>query len=589
MKRKKYKEVLNIINKSSNSCFTALFLLLAFYFFHPIPLQGPNVDLGHHLLLGEIIVSEKVVPDTNLFAYTAQNFHYINTSWLSEVIFYKWHSMFGFNGLIFLSVFLITMTYLLLVSNTEVKKKLFSISIVSLLYFQILIDRTEVKPELFSLLFLSSFLFILYKYRKVFTKWIFILPFLELFWVNMHIYFVVGEFVVLLFLLDAVLVKKEKVLSKKVLILAGVTVATLSVTLINPHYFDGAVYPFTVFNNYGYKVIENFNFFAAYPAYHDLTFLYFIFAVLVLCVSVLLSIKKIKIIDILLICFFTFLAFYAVRNFPLFVIGTFVPAVTGLNYIFALLAKSYRPQTIHIIKVGLTIVVCLAILPGVVWTTSIHSFGPGVIDDADGAVKFLTKNNLRGPIYNNYNIGNYLEYRLYPEEKVFVNGSPEAYPKEFFENVYYPIEASYENFIKESNRYKFNVVFYDHVNQATNRNPLLSNLIKSNDWKLVYLNNRIVLFVKNIPENQKFISSHVLNEKNIQLREQDIDTKEKLQTLSNLFRVLEWYEKMYEMDLEYLSYDPNNCIALRHVSVYMSKTNHPLMNLYLDKFQQACN
>ncbi|GAG27787.1 unnamed protein product, partial [marine sediment metagenome] len=38
------------------------------------------------------------------------------------------------------------------------------------------------------------------------------------------------------------------------------------------------------------------------------------------------------------------------------------------------------------------------------------------------AVDYLLKNNLPGEIFNSYDHGSYLIYRLYPERKVYIDG-----------------------------------------------------------------------------------------------------------------------------------------------------------------------
>src|SRR5205085_4230883 len=63
-----------------------------------------------------------------------------------------------------------------------------------------------------------------------------------------------------------------------------------------------------------------------------------------------------------------------------------------------------------------------------------QKFGLSFDPPPDRAVDFLLKNNLHGPIFNNLTLGNYLIYRLYPRQKVFVDGRPEAYPASFLQN-----------------------------------------------------------------------------------------------------------------------------------------------------------
>ncbi len=249
---------------SSSKIFYAIstgivFLLLSIYFFHPVTnLVG---DLGYYLKIGEIIFQTKTVPSTNLFSYTYPNYPFINPNWLSEVIFYICFGAFGFNGLIILSVLLIVGAFFLIFITAARKFDVLTTIIIALIYIHVLYERTEIKPELFSFLFLSIFITILYRYKERYTKWIFALTPLELLWVNFHIYFFVGIVVLLLFLIDALISKKDTFNSKRIFTLSAVTLASGLVTLFNPNILKGAAYPFFVLNNYAFPVEENANFF----------------------------------------------------------------------------------------------------------------------------------------------------------------------------------------------------------------------------------------------------------------------------------------------------------------------------------------
>ena len=310
-----------------------VFLVLFISFFYPIPLDILNSDIGRHLLLGKIIVSTGNVPTVNLLSYTYPDYPFINTHWFSQVIFYVWHSTFGFDGLIFLSVLLATATLSLVFIYSSRKFDIFTAILIALIYLQVISGRTQVRPELFSFLFLAIFIVILYKYREKYTKWIFALIPLSLLWVNTHIYFFNGIVVLALFLIDALISKRGKYNSKSFLTLFSVTIASGLVILWNPHFIKGALYPLFVLNEYAVPVRENISFFSALNSYNKPSTIFFQIAVGILWISLLISKKRMTPIDFLLSAFFTFMGFFAIRNFPLFVFGTFIPAVKAGSYI----------------------------------------------------------------------------------------------------------------------------------------------------------------------------------------------------------------------------------------------------------------
>lgn len=179
--------------------FTNLFVLFA----HPI--IAITQDLGRHLLLGKIIVETYSIPKTNLFSYTYPHFPFINTHWLSEVMYYLFFQLFGYTSVLLLTISCMLLAFGIIFFYALRKSSMTVVAIISFFALGILAERTDVRPEVFSFLFLSLFVTILYRAKEKKTKLIFLLPFLQFLWVNMHIYFILGILVVCLFGVDAII------------------------------------------------------------------------------------------------------------------------------------------------------------------------------------------------------------------------------------------------------------------------------------------------------------------------------------------------------------------------------------------------
>jgi hypothetical protein len=565
-----------------------VFFILCLYFFHPIRIDIINSDLGRHLLLGQIIFNSGHVPLTNLLSYTNTNFPFINTHWLSEVIFYLWYTAFGFNGLQILSIVLIVSALSLLFFYTCKRFNILSGLLVALIYLQVLSERTEIRPELFSFLFLSIFLFILYHYREKYTRWIYLLIPIEFLWVNLHIYFAIGIVVLFIFLFEVLIKDRHSIKSKKNMTLLGVTLGAGLVTFINPNFINGAFYPLFVFNNYGLTVQENITFFAAVGLYKDPTFLYFEIANVLLWATILASAKKIQMIDVLLSICFTILGFMAIRNFPLFVFGTFIPAVTATSYVWKYISKKYIKTNVMIYESVLFIVIVLLLIPVMQANIDIHGVGFGVSDKSKDAISFITKNNLTGTIYNNFDIGNYLEYQLYPKQKVFVDNRPEAYPTEFFQDIYAPMQVNENLFNQQSNKYHFNILFIDHTDLSDNIEKQLYGLVRNKDWKLVFLNSTIAIFIKNTPQNHSFIQSHEITQNTPINNSKSMQNKTEVRQLSNFYRSVNWPKQQLALYIRYLDFDPTNCVVIRNIAYMLQQQNDPATSFYVSKFQTSC-
>lgn len=579
---------MRLVKIFSISSVSVLFILLGLYYLHPITnLVG---DLGYYLKMGEIIVTTHTVPSTNLLSYTNPNFPFINANWLSEVFFYSIYKLFGGNGLIILAIVLALLSFGLLVKNVFGKYKLLAFTIVSLLYIQIVYERTEVKPELFSYLLLALFIFILYKFRKVKTNLIYLLIPLQLLWTNLHIFFFLGYATITLFLLDELIRNKFKFEKSKTLLI--ILSSSIVSTLINPNFIRGAFYPLFVMQNYGFKVEENSGFLTAINSYTDTTFLFFEIAIALLWVGILFTWNKLKPIDILLSIFFTFLGLFAVRMFPLFAIGTFIPLLIVVNEIINFLEKKQKKfgqKMIRKIEIVAIIIFFLLLIPSIKQNIDIHGFGFGTIDNAKESIEFVKKNNIRGPIFNNYDIGNYLDFSLYPKEKVFVDGRPEAYPKSFFDNIYFPMQNSQRTFDLIDKNYGFNAIILAHTDTSPSGETFLNIIIRHPNWKMVYLNNTVAIFLKQNAQNQKLIDRYFIVQNNIKLSPNDLNSKNNVRQLVNFFRNVGWENQWLAMNLRYLQFEPNNCAALQNISFIYQKQNDQKAPIYTSKFIEHCN
>ena len=83
-------------------------------------------------------------------------------------------------------------------------------------------------------------------------RWLYFLPLIMMLWVNMHIFFGIGLFMIGTLLLEDYL--KNKKLDKKLFVICVISGLA---TLVNPSGIHGALLPFTIFQNYNFVVEEN--------------------------------------------------------------------------------------------------------------------------------------------------------------------------------------------------------------------------------------------------------------------------------------------------------------------------------------------
>jgi len=122
------------------------------------------------------------------------------------------------------------------------------------------------------------------------------------------------------------------------------------------------------------------------------------------------------------------------------------------------------------------------------------SFGFGFELVDKKVITYLQKNPQKGNIFNNFDIGSYLSFGLYPKNKVFVDGRPEAYPASFFKNIYIPIEEDQSQQEKYFTRYNIHTIVVSHTDQTPWGQIFLARITHDNKWKLVYLDSVCAVF-----------------------------------------------------------------------------------------------
>lgn len=444
-------------------------------------------DLGRHIKVGEIIWQTHTVPNVNLFSYTQPGQPFINHHWLSEVVFYLSYTFLGVNSLIFLKIILVLSSFGLVYFIAFKKAQVFAFC-ASFFYIYIFSYRFDVRPELFSFLFISLFVFLIVKYQENKNlKYLLFLPLIELVWVNMHIYFILGIILYSCFLLGEFL--KSKAIEPKLL---GVFAALLASALINPLGIVGALEPLRILQNYGYSIVENQSVFFLNQFYFNPYIAMFEIAAFLLFIVSIISIRRLNSFLLIGSAAATFLSFKMVRNFPIFVLVSF-PLFVQATALFVEKIKDKQYRTFLLASIFL-IAVLFAVVTSVGQVAS-PVFGLGYIKGAERGVDYFKEKNLQGPIFNNFDIGSYLIFRLYPEEKVFVDGRPEAYSVKFFDD-YKKMQTDPKFFDVQVRRYGIMTIFFAHTDITPWAQEFLQNISKDKKWKRVYLDDTIVIFTR---------------------------------------------------------------------------------------------
>jgi len=491
---------------------------------HPIDLTGG--DLGRYLKNGEIFFHSGSIPSTNLFAYTTPDHPFVNHSWGCGVIYYLVQRAVDFSGL---SLFFIavSVTTLGLFMHLAARYGGFAWTVLlTLVVMPILITRYEIRPEMFSYLLSGCFLHLLWDFREGRSArgWLYFLPFLQLLWVNLHIYFFIGVLMVGAFLLDALIdlartsSPEKHRFQTQWKVLTAVLLATLAASCVNPAGVRGALYPLFIFQGYEFPVIENFSVPGILNGgFQFLPLTYFLIILGLLALSWLYIFVKDKsqfsVSRFLLALFFSALAWWTIRNMALF-------AFMALPLTAANLASAARGRSRSIrwfdsspgIAVAAATVGLLLVLinPLYFFGGGRGAFGIGLKEGNLRPLEFMQKQPLRGPIFNNFDVGGYLIYALYPRERVYVDNRPEAYPAAFFAEDYISLLENDENWRGVMVDRRFNAIVINTRDRSAAAEQFVIRRVLDAEWAPVFFESNILILARRFGANQPVVAKHEL-------------------------------------------------------------------------------
>jgi tetratricopeptide (TPR) repeat protein len=229
-------------------------------------------------------------------------------------------------------------------------------------------------------------------------------------------------------------------------------------------------------------------------------------------VAALWRIRRPRPFDLGLVIVFSILAGLAVRSISLFVVATLpVTLESGQLLLNRLRGRSLLSARGEILvrrgATAATFLLALVLLTRAVTgahylsdrrpTTFGRGLSPAVYPLA--TVDYLVDRRIGGPIYNHLNFGGYLIGRLWPDERVFIDGRLEVMGEEFYEE-YLNINAG-PGWPAMMERYEPRVALVPHTFLK-----LVTRLDRDSRWALVKLDGVGALFLRVSTENGPFLA-----------------------------------------------------------------------------------
>jgi hypothetical protein len=416
-----------------------LVTLLAFLGIFAIALRTPaDTDMYWHLATGQYIAETHTIPMSDPFSWTMHGMPWVDVHWLSQVIMYVVYWLSGFAGLA------LGVALLAVVAFAFVWKQMSGGVFIRAAI--ILLAATAASPNLtprsqmatFVLVAALGYLLFLYKWRQVDRLWV--VPLIFVLWVNMHGGYIAGFMLVGAFIAGEAIgnllhLSGDEIVSwrrlGKVLIITFISGAVL---LINPYTIAALQLPFKTVN---IGVLQDFIQEWASPNFHQVSLQPMLWMLLLTLVAIGFSRRRLDLTDALTLTLFATITFLAQRNLGLFAL---ICAPILSRHVSAIAKRSHWGQ--RSLSKGKPIVnaALLGLIIAAVALYTIVILSPTAQSKAEAkslpaaAANWIAQNRPNGPLFNSYNWGGYLLWRLGDEYPVYVDGRTDVYDDAFLRN-----------------------------------------------------------------------------------------------------------------------------------------------------------
>ncbi|MBI3738954.1 MAG: hypothetical protein HY258_07900 [Chloroflexi bacterium] len=453
-------------------------------------------DLGRHLTLGRIILETHQVPTHDVLSFTKSDQPRPPYEWFAQVLFALAFQLLNLDGVVLLTGFIIAATFLIVYADSVQRSNAHIVALALTAWAAIASSlHWLTRPHIFSFLFLSIWLYGLEKIRlkEKFPIWSF--PALMLIWANTHGGFVFGFLAWLAYfagwLWQIFREQDDWVDGKRLLLIGGTSLIASILTLDLWHNWEA------VLNNRSAFILSrtvetmppNFRLSSIWP-----------FAGLLALTAVLamLNRKKIEACHIFLLAGLGAMSLAVARNIPLFVIATTPILAKWMRQIFdkknnwTNLEDGFAKIDSGLKGFLWPIVVLIAASGFLIFhkmetQAPLFQFDPQVFPVQ--AMDWVETHPIQGNMFNDFNWGGYLLYRLWPNQRVFLDSQSDFYGENFMRQ-YEEIYVGGKDW--DAELAQFNVDWIIVPREAG-----LARVVRtSTSWQIVYEDPIAVIFVR---------------------------------------------------------------------------------------------
>lgn len=520
-------------------------LLFGTFFIRYLSINLWDNDFWWHIATGKYIVTDRHLPEKDIFSYTSgleenknpfpvlENFS-LKQYWLSQIIFYLIYDYAGPKGIVLLRSCLLVATLLVVFWRLRRWSVSFPISFVFVFgLFMVLFRSTGERPVLFTILFTAVVFFVLEDFKDKRDKRIFLLVPLMLLWANLHGGFVIGIVIILAFMLAEgirLIFKKSSYTGYETIFFYAATTLAVGFSFINPTGWDAVVIALSSKYKLIFEGIQEYQppFLLYRNKIYPVDYAYLSLIVISAAVLVLRN-KRIDFAHIILLLGTFIMSLSASRFIVYFaVIASMVTGKEADMLARGLLEKRFSERAHQRVFAGLAAAILFS---SILFTAGLFRSKNFSFNTAYGssvpkaAVDFIENNKLSGNMFNSYAYGGFIAWRLYPRQKTFINSrlvNPVVKTEfnlivratEYAEKAG-PSASNIPLWEKMVNHYKINFIFVSLAGIYGEVPPLIIKLAESDKWIPVYCDSISIIFVRNTKENTEIIEEFELKKEDV--------------------------------------------------------------------------
>ena len=473
----------------------------------------PPLDFWWHLKMGEVIAATQSIPQVDGFSFTAAGRPFVLQNWLGELVYHWTYAAGGFPLLVFLGTAITVSGFLLIYHLCLLRAA--NVRIAAFVGFLAALGNYGfLRPQTYSFLLFAAFYWVLMEYRDRGRDRLWTLPVMMALWVNLHGAFVLGLGLTGIFLLCEASRRFVHPDRRDALTVAGlqklglVLLLCVLATMANPQGYKLFDYVRTVVLDPGSQQLV-----AEWrpPRINDLLgFLLFYCPFLLAVFTFARSRVRPDFTELVLFLGFAVLGLTAIRNaawfstiaYPMlarylrYVDLKHLLAVRRLPGIGRMFETKDEPQNdspvfalLNALVLSAAIVALVAqspwLRPRITGTSLLAEQTPV------GAADFMEKHRLTGRMFHPQEFGDYLMWRLWPQQKTFVDGRVHLFSLDFLKEYEHAIERPLAgDFL---NQWKIEYVLLHKVPHDEDRSSIAA-MEAAPAWTKIYEDGLSVLF-----------------------------------------------------------------------------------------------